>query len=57
MSVAHRVGGAPGLNAELRQHTDAVGELHGLVEHVLALHRALGDGEHVAALQLVGGSV
>lgn len=53
----HCVVGVPRLHPQLGQHPDAVGELHGLVEHVLALHRPLGDGEDVAALQLAGGSV
>lgn len=45
------------MHPQLGQHPDAVGELHGLVKHVLTLHRPLGDGEDVAALQLVGGGV
>lgn len=53
----HRVVGVPRLHPQLGQHPDAVGELHGLVKHVLTLHRPLGDGEDIAALQLVGGGV
>lgn len=53
----HCVVGVPYMHPQLGQHPDAVGELHGLVKHVLTLHRPLGDGEDVAALQLVGGGV
>lgn len=47
----HHEAGVAGLDAQLRQHPDAIGQLEGLVKHVLALHVPLGDGEDVAALQ------
>lgn len=50
-------GSVAGLDLELRENPDAVGEFDGLVEHVLALHIPLGDGEDVGTLQLVGDSV
>ena len=50
--VPHRVVGVARLDPELGQDPDAVGELEGLVQHVLALHVPLGDGVDVAALQL-----
>lgn len=45
------------LQLELCQYPYAIGELNGLVQHVLAFHVTLGDGEDVAALQLVGDAV
>lgn len=53
----HCVDGVPRLHLELGQDPDAVGQFHRLVEHILTLHRSLGDGEHVTPLQLVGGCV
>lgn len=53
----HRVVGVPGLDAQLRQDPDAVGEFEGLVEHVLPLHVPLGYGVHIVVLQLAGDSV
>lgn len=47
----HREAGVAGLDAQLGQHPDAVGQLERLVEHVLALHIPPGHGEDVAALQ------
>lgn len=47
----YREAGIAGLDPQLCQHPDAVGELQGLVEHVLALHVPLGNGEDVAALE------
>ena len=54
---AYREAGIAGLDPELCQHPDAVGELQGLVEHVLALHVPLGDGEDVAALELAANGI
>lgn len=48
----HREAGVAWLDPQLRQHPDAVGQFQGLVEHILALHGPLGDGEDVAVLQL-----
>ena len=48
---SYRVVGVPGLDAELGQDPDAVGEFEGLVQHVLALHVPLGNGVDVVALQ------
>lgn len=42
------------LHPELSQNPDAVAELGGLVQHVLAVHGALSDGEDVATLKFVG---
>lgn len=47
----HREVRVAGLDAQLRQHPDAIGQLEGLVKHVLALHVPLGNCEDVAALQ------
>lgn len=52
-----RVVGVPWLNAELRQHPDPIGELQRLVQHVLTLHITLGDGVHIAVLQLGGNGI
>lgn len=54
---AYREAGVAGLDPELSQHPDAVGELQGLVEHVLTLHVPLGDGEDVAALEFAADGV
>lgn len=53
----HRVVGVPGLDAQLSQDPDAIGELQGLVEHVLPLHVPLGNGVDIVVLQLAGDSV
>lgn len=50
--VPHRVVRVARLDPELGQDPDAVGELQGLVQHVLALHVPLGDGVDVIVLQL-----
>lgn len=50
--MSYCVVGVAGLDAELSQDPDAVGELEGLVEHILALHIPLGDGVDVVVLQL-----
>lgn len=47
----HHEVGVAWLDAQLRQHPDAIGQLQGLVEHVLTLHVPLGDCEDVATLQ------
>lgn len=54
---SHREAGVAWLDPQLCQHPDAVGQLQRLVEHVLALHIPLGDGEDVTALQLVACSL
>lgn len=54
---AYREAGIAGLDPELCQHPDAIGELQGLVEHVLALHIPLGNGEDVAALELAANGI
>lgn len=54
---SHREVGVAWLDAQLCQHPDAIGQLQRLVEHVLALHIPLGDGEDVTALQLVACSL
>jgi len=53
----YREAGVAGLDPELCQHPDAVGELQGLVEHVLAFHVPLGDGEDVTALELAADGI
>lgn len=53
----HRVVGVPGLDAQLGQDPDAVGEFEGLVEHVLPLHVPLGYGVDIVVLQFAGDSV
>lgn len=50
--MRYRVVGVPGLYAQLCQDPDAVGELEGLVEHVLAFHVSLGNGVDVVVLKL-----
>lgn len=45
------------LQPELSQHPDAIGEFHGLIQHVLSIHCALGYGEDVATLKFVGGCI
>lgn len=54
---AYREAGIAGLDPELCQHPDAIGEFQGLVEHVLALHIPLGNGEDVAALELAANGI
>ena len=48
--VTHGEAEVARLDLELGQHPDAVGELERLVEHVLAVHVALGDREDVVVL-------
>lgn len=53
----YREAGVAGLDAELGQHPDAIGELQRLVEHVLTLHVPLGNGVDVVVLQFAGDGV
>ena len=53
----HREVGVGGGNLELSQHFDSIGQFKWLVQHVLALHVALGDGEDVAVPQLLWNGV
>lgn len=53
----HRVVWVSCLHPQLSQHPDAVGEFHGLIQHVLTLHCTLRYGEDVATLQFVGGCI
>lgn len=46
-----------GLQLQLEQHPDVVGELQGLIEHVLALDVALGYRENVAVRHFGGHGV
>jgi len=45
-------GGVAGRELDLHQAPDAVGQLDGLVDHVLPLQRALGDSEGVVVIHL-----
>lgn len=51
-SDKYRVVGISGLNAELSQDPDAVGQLEGLVKHILPFYVSLGNGVDVVILQL-----
>ena len=53
----HREVGVGGGNLELSQHFNSIGQFERLVQHVLALHVALGDGEDVAVPQLLWNGV
>lgn len=50
--IRYRVVGVPRLDAQLCQDPNAVGELEGLVEHVLAFHVPFGDSVDVVVLKL-----
>ena len=54
---AYRDGGISGLDLELGERPDVIGELDGLVNHVLALQGALGHREHVVLVHLRGNAV
>lgn len=56
-SSTHCVDWVSCLHPHLSQHPDAIGELHGLIQHVLTVHCALGYGEDVATLQFVRGCI
>lgn len=50
--IRYRVVGVPWLDTQLCQDPNAIGELEGLVEHVLAFHVPLGNGVDVVVLKL-----
>ena len=52
LQMIYRVVGVSRLNAELSQDPDAIGQLEGLVQHVLAFYVSLGNGVDVVILQL-----
>ena len=57
MDFTYSDDGVSRLDLEFRESPDVVGELDGLVDHVLALEIALGHGEHVVLVHLRGNAI